>query len=213
MSEALVSDLRATVPPSSRPGGRAARAAAVTLALLLALAGTVHARGVPVIESDHDGDVIHVRASAELAADRDTAWRVLTAYDRYPAFIPDLLESRVITRSESAVTVEQRGHATFGPLRLPIEVTYRILEHPPDAVESRAVAGSLRSLDSRYALTSVDGVTRLSYSGRIDPGFPLFDSLERAIVVSNIARQFRALVDEIDRNAAGEPPPAPSPAK
>jgi hypothetical protein len=173
----------------------------------------VHARGAPTIESSHDGDVVHIRASAELAADRETAWRVLTAYDRYPAFIPDLLSSRIVARTDTTVTVEQRGHALFGPLHLPIEVTYRILERPPDAVESHAVAGSLRSLDSRYVLTSVDGVTRLTYTGRIEPGFPLFDGLERAIVETNIARQFRALVDEIDRHAASEPAPAPSPAK
>ena len=65
----------------------------------------------PRIESSRQDDVVAIHASADLAADRDTAWRVLTDYGRYADFIPDLSASRVVSRTGTDVIVEQSGKA------------------------------------------------------------------------------------------------------
>lgn len=177
---------------------------ALALTLLASAVAPAHARNAPVVESSRAGDAVEIHASADLAAERETAWRVLTDYGRYAEFIPDLVLSRIVARSDSTVIVEQRGSARFGPLKIPVEITFRIDERPPDALASRAIGGSLRSLESHYALVSAERGIRLVYTGRIDPGFPLFDGLERSIVEANVGRQFRALVREIERRAAAE---------
>ena len=154
------------------------------------------------INAERDGDAIDIRASAVLNSDAATAWRVLTDYNRYTEFIPDLRLSRVIARSGQTVTVEQSGDAAFWLFRWPLDITFQIREIPPGSLQSRAVAGSLRALISNYALTPATPGIRLDYVGRIQPGFALFGRIEQTAVERNAARQFQALADEIERQGA-----------
>lgn len=174
----------------------------LALGLVLLCTGGPLARAADeavIIESSRHGDMVEIRASAELAADRDTAWRVLTDYARYTEFVPDLRESRISARNGPVVFVEQEGSAIVGPLRFPVSITYRIRESPPDALESHAVAGSLPSLESRYSLSARQRGSQLVYTGRVRPPFLLFGSVGQAAVEANVRRQFQSLVDEIER--------------
>jgi carbon monoxide dehydrogenase subunit G len=183
------------------------RVAARIVLLLHFASGLAPARaddGIHVESSRHAG-VVEIRASADLVADRDTAWRILTDYGRYAAFIPGMKESRVVSRNGATVLVEQAGTAALGPLHIPIEITFQILETPPGAIESRAVAGTLEALESRYTLSVRGQGSRLLYSGRVRPGFPLFGGLGQSAIEANVAGQFHALVDEIERQYRGEP--------
>ena len=155
-----------------------------------------------VLDAERNGDVIDIHASAVLNADAATAWRVLTDYDRYPEFIPDLRESRVVARRDPIVTVEQSGDAALWQFKFPLHITFEIRESPPNGLQSRAVAGSLRSLLSSYALTPVGPSMRLDYIGHVAPGFALFGPIEQTAVERNIARQFEALANEIERQSA-----------
>jgi hypothetical protein len=161
------------------------------------------------------GDAIDIRASAVLRADVATAWQVLTDYDRYVDFIPDLRTSRVVARHGGTVTVEQSGDAMLWLLRMPLDITFEIEEAPPRRIRSQAIGGSLRALTSDYALVPTDAGLRLDYVGRIAPGFELFGHLELIAVRDNIARQFQALADEIERRSAsamhGDPTTSQSP--
>jgi hypothetical protein len=153
------------------------------------------------VESERDGDAVNIHARAVVDADVATAWRVLTDYDRYVEFIPDLRLSRVVARRGSTVTVEQSGDAVW-LFNWPLEITFEIDESPPSRLNSRAVAGSLRVLVSSYALTPLNPGARLDYSGHIEAGFALFGQIEQRAVERNVARQFRALADEIERQGA-----------
>jgi len=174
----------------------------------IALAGPVAAGATIVVGSDRQGDAVEIRATAVLQADPDTTWRVLTDYGRYTEFIPDLRSSRVVARHGPVVTVEQSGDATLWPFRFPVEITFEIRESPPRSLESQAVAGSLRALTSSYALTPTHPGTRLDYVGHVTPGFAIFGRIEQAAVERNVARQFRALADEIERRGTAAQSPA-----
>ena len=173
------------------------------LALVLAIAAGQSAAAATInVVAERAGDTIDVRASAVLDADAATAWRVLTDYDRYTAFIPDLRLSRVIDRRGSTVTVRQSGNAALWMFRMPLDMTFEVEEIPPYRLKSRATAGSLRALTSSYTLVPDSSGFRLGYVGHITPGFPLFGVLEKPLVEQNVARQFQALVDEIERQSA-----------
>ncbi len=79
---------------------------------------------------------------------------------------------------------------------------FEIKELPPNSLQSRAVAGSLRALASNYVLTPAESGVRLDYVGRIAPGFAIFGPIEQTVVEHNVARQFQALADEIERQSA-----------
>jgi ribosome-associated toxin RatA of RatAB toxin-antitoxin module len=188
------------------PVGRTARRLAAGIALALAGAATPLAGAATIaIDAERRGDTIDIHASAPLKADAETAWRVLTAYDRYPEFIPDLRTSRVVARHGAIVTVEQSGDARVWLLPLPLDITFEIVELPPSSLRSRAVSGSLRALESSYELTPAAPGMRLDYVGHVAPGFELFGSIELQAVKQNVARQFQALADEIERQSAAAP--------
>ena len=170
---------------------------------VLAVAGPNFAAAATIaVSAERHGDTIEIQASTLLGADAATAWLVLTDYDRYAEFIPDLRESRVVARRGATVTVEQSGDAVLWLLRMPLHITFEITEIPPQRLESHALAGSLRSLQSRYVLVSESSGVRLEYTGRIAPGFEFFGQLEELVVRQNVTRQFQALADEIERRSA-----------
>jgi ribosome-associated toxin RatA of RatAB toxin-antitoxin module len=184
--------------PGSRPTSFLIALFALTLAAALAqqaVAATIN------FDAERLGGAIEIKASAVLKADAATAWCVLTDYGRYADFIPDLRASRVLARRGATVTVEESGDATLGLLRMSLDVTFEITELAPNSLRSRAVAGSLRSLASSYELTPVATGVRLDYRGRVEPGFELLGPIEQLATERNIARQFRALADEIERRS------------
>lgn len=174
----------------------------VTLAAVLST--PARANDPVSIESHRAQGIIEVHATAELSADADTAWRVLTDYDRYADFIPDLRSSHVVERRGGTVFVEQSGDAVYGVLRLPLHVTFEVRETPPVRLESRVVRGNVRAAESAYTLRATAHGVLLEYSGLIAPGFPLPASVEQSAVESNATRRFTALVAEIERQAALE---------
>ena len=143
--------------------------------------------------------MIDIRAGALLRADAATAWGVLTDYNRYPEFVPDLRSSRVTARRGTTVMVEQSGDATLWQLHIPIEITFEITEIPPYQLHSRAVAGSLKWLASSYTMKPTRDGLRLDYVGHIIPGWEILGRIEQSAIQQNIARQFQALADEIER--------------
>ena len=96
------------------------------LLVLLALLPRSAAAATIAISLASRADTIEIEGSAELNADPETAWRVLTDYERYVDFIPGLQESRVVARNGAIVTVEQTGDVELWKLHMPLDVTFEI---------------------------------------------------------------------------------------
>ena len=171
-------------------------------ALAFAVAAQPAAAAAVSVDAERHGDTIDIRASTMLNADPATAWRVLTDYNRYTEFIPDLRQSRVVARHDATVTVEQSGDALLWLFKWPINITFEVHESPPGSLRSRAVAGTLRALTSSYTLTPSAAGVRLDYVGHVAPGYPFFAEIEQRTVELNVTRQFQALADEIERQSA-----------
>lgn len=204
--------LRAAALGSHTRAAEAQRERARTLAvrrfvaaLILVVAAGV-ARGASpdpiVVEARREGDAVIVEAHALLHADLETAWDVLTDYDRYAEFIPDLKSSRIISRSGETVIVEQKGQVGFFLFRFPMEVTLSVIEDPRSGITSRATAGTFREMTGRYTLARDGDKLRFTYSGRIVPDFLLPPLIGTAAVRGAVKKQFGALVKEMQTRGA-----------
>ena len=187
--------------PRFRPAWLRVAAVAIVGLPAVAPAGTIDFR------VEHDGELPVIRASATLVADAVTAWEVLTDYERYPAFIPGVRASRVVSRKANHVVVEQTRDASLGAVRAPVDITYRIDEQAPTRLVSQASAGGVPALESVYALTPTGDGVRLDYTGRVGKIAAWSDAGGQGA-----ERAFRALADEIERfgaERARHPPRAP----
>jgi carbon monoxide dehydrogenase subunit G len=175
------------------------------VAAALVLAGTLAAQsaiaaGQIRFETDDEGELITITASADMEVEARTVWAVISDYDNLADFIPHMRSSRVLRRDGDQVLIEQTGEFGFLFFRRPVEVRLSVAESPPRRIVAHAVGGNLQSLEGRYAIESLPGgEVRLNYSGRLVPGFDVPRFVSRMAVRSTMARQFQALVQEIVR--------------
>jgi ribosome-associated toxin RatA of RatAB toxin-antitoxin module len=152
------------------------------------------------VDARRDGDAVVVRASAVLTTAVAQAWRVLTDYDRYAQFVPDLRSSRVVARNGNVAIVDQKGEAGFFLYRYPVEVRLEVTEVPIERVSSRALAGNFKEMVGIYELSPEGEAVRFLYSGRLVPSFRLPPLIGVAAVRSAAEKEFTALVREIHRS-------------
>jgi len=157
------------------------------------------------VEARREGDAVLVNAVARISADLDSAWTILTGYDRYAEFIPDLKSSQVLLREGNTAIVEQKGEAGFFLFHFKVEVTFLVAEEPRTSIRSRALSGTFREMTGTYLLAQEGEILHLTYMGRLVPNFLLPPLIGTAAVKSAIQKQFGALVKEIQRRALLQP--------
>ena len=166
--------------------------------LLLVAAGSTNAQQVRV-DAHREGDAVLVEARAHLKADVRLAWEVLTGYDQYARFVPDLKSSEVLARDGNTAIVEQRGVAGFFLFRFPLEVRLAVTEQPYGQISAQAISGNFREMTGLYQLAAEGQELELTYSGRLVPAFGLPPLLGTTAVRIAVEKQFSALVREIVR--------------
>jgi carbon monoxide dehydrogenase subunit G len=157
------------------------------------------------VDTRRDGDYIVIEASADLQADVRIVWQTLSDYDHLAEFIPNLKSSRVLARTPEGIVLEQLGEYSFLFFSQPVEVRLLIVESPPYRIVSRAIGGSFRDMTGSYELSPLPGGVQLRYSGRMRPNFDLPPLFGVVAARSAAYRQFRGMVDEINKRAAKAP--------
>jgi ribosome-associated toxin RatA of RatAB toxin-antitoxin module len=176
----------------------------ITALLLMVAAGAGAGTNAPdrvTVEARREGGAVIVEARAWLRADLEVAWDVLTSYDRYAEFIPDLKSSRIMARSGNTVIVEQKGQVGFFLFHFPMEVTLSVTEQPRSGIASHAIAGTFREMTGSYGLVPDGDGLRFTYSGRIVPDFILPPLVGTAAVKAAVQKQFGALVKQMESRA------------
>ncbi len=153
-------------------------------------------------EAVWDGEFVVVSATADLQVEAATVWSVLTDYDRFAEFIPDMVSSRIVSRSHSGMVVEYEGEFGFLFFRQPMHLLLDVVLEPPRRIFARSLSGDLRDLSSSYELHELPQALRLTYKARFLPAFPLPPFIGLAVVRHQMEKQFAAMVKEIVRRGA-----------
>jgi ribosome-associated toxin RatA of RatAB toxin-antitoxin module len=172
----------------------AAVACAALFAPLAALAAHT------VVSVSKNGDVYTIAAHSTLTADQNTVWRVLTDYEGYPGFVPNLSLSRLVNLEPRRV--EQTGE--FGILFFSKEVhaTLEIEERPPSRILFRSIEGNLKSLETELTIEGKGTNMTVSYQSKIVPDFWLPPLIGSAIMRAAIREKLQAVAEEIESRAA-----------
>lgn len=172
--------------------------AAVAWAALLAPPAAVAAQ--TVVSVVKNGEVYSVTAHSTLAADRETIWRVLTDYEGYPAFVPNLSLSRLVNLEPRQV--EQKGEFGVFFFTREVHATLEIEELPPSRILFRSIEGNLKSLETELTIAGKGASMTISYESRIVPDFWIPPLIGGPIVRAAIRGKLQAVAEEIERRAA-----------
>src|SRR3974390_3159029 len=93
---------------------------------------------------------LDIHAQAKVDAETVTVWSALTAYEEFPRFVAGLRRSEVVARDGSTATVVQQWRIPLLWFSIPVDVTVKSVERPPDLIEVHLVKGNLKQLDGRY---------------------------------------------------------------
>jgi ribosome-associated toxin RatA of RatAB toxin-antitoxin module len=162
-----------------------------------------------VVVARRDGDAVMVEARSSLTAEARIAWEVLTDYEHYPDFVPDLTSSQVLARTGNELIVEQKGVAGFFLFHFPLEVRLTVTEYPFELITSSAISGNFKSMTGAYQLILEGERLRVTYVGRLVPTFRLPPLLGITAIRIAVEKQFTGLVREIQRRQALQAKPAP----
>ena len=150
-----------------------------------------------------DANVIHISATIPTSVDRKTAWQVLSDYNHWAEFVPDLLVSRVVSQPGEPLLVEQRGRIPWLPA-FPVVVIAAVEETPNKGLRFQRVAGNIKALEGEWQIQGKFPV-RLIYRSTVEPGFPLPPQMTIDIFRQDTKVRLEAMAQEMARRAAAGP--------
>ncbi len=135
---------------------------------------SAHAAAVPRAVAEVDRSItfgtINIRAYIDVPVDTRVAWSVLTDYERLDQFVPDLHQSKLISRPGEPARVYQRGMKSLLMVDTPIEVVLQMDEHPPGQIRFRLITGNLKDMYGQWDIMPYSGGVRVHYRTRMEPG-------------------------------------------
>lgn len=167
--------------------------------LTLGLLAPATALAEAVVHIQMNAAVIQIDAEIETGVDRSTAWGVLTDYNRWAEFIPDLLVCRVISRPGEPIRLEQRGRIPQLP-NLPLVMITEVAETPMKSLRFQRIAGNVKTLAGEWQIKGKKRV-QLSYQAIVEPGFPMPPQLSLDIFRHDAKIRLEALAGEMARRA------------
>ena len=156
---------------------------------------------------DYRNGVYFADLSLQVAVPPALAREVLTDFDHMAAFVPNLLSSRLLSRSGNVYHIAQQGRARFGPLSFAFESERRIELRPDGRLVSQALSGSTKYMRSELAVQAANGGTSINYHIEMSPDRWLPSGIGASFMRHELAEQFTALAHEMERRHKGQPAP------
>lgn len=153
------------------------------------------------VDVTYDGETYVLNAVMFAPVAQAIAWDVLTDFDHMAQWVPNVAESKVVSRGDNSVVIEQHGVAKYGAASFPY-VTERQLElKPQSAINSAQLKGSLRRVESTLQLQAEGKGTRITYHLEIVPSFLASALLSKSFLEHELTEQFGAIIGEMARRA------------
>ena len=143
-------------------------------------------------------------------ASRDEVWSVLTDYDHMAEFVANLESSAVISRTDNALDVIQKGKARYGLLSFPFESVRHVVLTPSREIHSKIVSGDMAGSEITTRVASDGAMTQVSVRSQFVPTIWIPPIIGPQAIASETRKQWFTLREEVLRRRAlvAEPIPA-----
>jgi len=162
------------------------------------------------VRASKEGDVIVVDVDLAVRASRDEVWNVLTDYDHMAEFVANLESSAVISRTDNALDVIQKGKARYGLLSFPFESVRHVVLTPSREIHSKIVSGDMAGSEITTRVASDGAMTQVSVRSQFVPTIWIPPIIGPQAIASETRKQWFTLREEVLRRRAlvAEPIPA-----
>lgn len=126
---------------------------------------------IPEVRIEQRGEAFAVYARLSVEVTRATAWEVITDYNRLPDFVPDMYESRIVSRAGEPTLVRQTGAWSLFGLRVPVRIVARVEEQPMRSVRFHSISGNVRVENGEWRIVDEGGGVAIIYLAECTPDF------------------------------------------
>lgn len=161
------------------------------------------------VQIENKATGLYIQAEIDTTADRATAWTVLTDYNHWADFVPDLLVSRVISNPGDPLVIEQRGRIPSMP-NFPVVMILQAEETPQTGIRFYRTAGNVQSFAGEWKIEGKTQRVRLVYRAVLMPGFPMPPQVSEEIFRNDAKIRLEAMAEEMAKRMP-KPAPRPSP--
>jgi hypothetical protein len=176
--------------------------------LITMLFGSLQAWAEASVQVESKGTTLYVQAEIDTTADRETAWAVLSDYDHWTEFIPDLVVSRVISRPGDPLQLEQRARIPTMP-NFPVVMILQAEETPNERIRFYRTAGNVQSFAGEWLIEGKSKKVRLVYRAVLVPGFPMPPQVSMEIFRNDAKARMEAMAQEMARRMPALPAKSP----
>jgi carbon monoxide dehydrogenase subunit G len=176
---------------------------AVLVTAAIAFAQTT---GKPEIAVTDAAGVYHVTATFTVAASSATVAAVLTDYDRIPEFMPGVVSSQVVGRTDAGLVIEQEAAARFMLLTKRIHLVLDVSQED-GIIRFRDRCGkSFAQYEGAWRLSAAGNRTTITYELSAKPSFDVPAFVLKRLLRRDAAAMMERLTAEI--TSRGDSPPS-----
>ncbi len=155
-----------------------------------------------VVNVAQAGDTFTVEATMAAPVTLKTAWEVLVDFDHMTAILSNLTASKVVSRRDNTLIVQQEGVARYGLLSFSYQSEREVRLEPMKRIQSRNLSGSARRMESDMQLSAAGPGVQIRYHAEIVPDSMLARMFGASALQRQIQEQFQAMVAEMQKRAA-----------
>jgi ribosome-associated toxin RatA of RatAB toxin-antitoxin module len=132
----------------------------------------------------------------------NTAWEVLTDYDNFERFLPNIASSKIITAKGDRILFEQVNVVDLWLIKQKFTVQIEAIKTKPNKIDFKIVDGDLKKLVGRWQIsTTSPGKIIVSQAVEVEPENNTEKSFFYGVYESSLAENLKAIAKEITKRS------------
>jgi len=132
----------------------------------------------------------------------NTAWEVLTDYDNFDRFLPNVASSKIISEQGNRLVFEQINVVDLWLFKQEFRVQLEAIKTKPTKVDFKIVDGDLKKLIGRWQLEEVSpGKILVSHAVTVEPGSDTEKPFFYGVYESSLEDTLKAIAFEINKRS------------
>jgi len=141
-------------------------------------------------------------AQVETTGNINAAWQVLTDYDNFEGFMPNIASSKIISSKGDRLVFEQVNVVDLWVIKHKFTVQIEAIKTKPHKIDFKIVDGDLKKLVGRWQLKETSPVKILvSHAVEVEPGAKTENALFYGVYESSLEETLKAIAQEITKRS------------